>query len=174
LAATDFILITCEHGGNRIPPAYRAMFSAYRSWLDSHRGYDPGALKLARELAKALDAPLVASTVSRLLVDLNRSVGHPHAFSAATRAIAPELRERIVERYYRPHRSKIERYVERAVAQRRRVIHLACHSYAQARWPVASCGRGAAVRPIPGRGGGVVCAMEEQARDAGAGAQSAS
>jgi predicted N-formylglutamate amidohydrolase len=45
------------------------------------------------------------------------------------RAISPEVREQIVERYYRPHRTKIERYVERAVAQRRRVIHLACHSF---------------------------------------------
>lgn len=125
----DFILITCEHGGNRIPAPYRSIFSAYRGLLDSHRGYDPGALRLARELARALDAPLVASTVSRLLVDLNRSIGHPHAFSKPMQAISPELRAQIVERYYRPHRTKVERYVERAVAQRKRVIHLACHSF---------------------------------------------
>jgi predicted N-formylglutamate amidohydrolase len=129
LARTDFILITCEHGGNRIPAPYRPIFSAYRKLLDSHRGYDLGALRLARELARALDAPLVASTVSRLLVDLNRSVGHPQVFSKAMHAISPELREQIVERYYRPHRIKIERYVEQAVAQGRRVIHLACHSF---------------------------------------------
>ncbi len=126
---TDFVLITCEHGGNRIPAPYRPIFSAYRSWLDSHRGYDPGALRLARDLAKALDAPFVASTVSRLLIDLNRSLGHPHVFSKPMHAISPELREQIVERYYCPHRTKIERCVERAVAQRRRVIHLACHSF---------------------------------------------
>ncbi len=126
---TDFILITCEHGGNWIPPTYRSLFTAYRSLLDSHRSYDPGALQLARQLAKALAAPLVASTVSRLLVDLNRSIGHPHTFSKAVQAFSPELREQIVERYYRPHRTKVERYVERAVAQRQRVIHLACHSF---------------------------------------------
>jgi predicted N-formylglutamate amidohydrolase len=130
LSETDFILITCEHGGNRIPAPYRSLFSAYRNLLDSHRAYDPGALKLARDLARALDAPLVASSVSRLLVDLNRSIGHPHVFSEAMHAISPELRRRIVERYYRPHRAEVERYVEQAVAQRKRVIHLACHSFA--------------------------------------------
>jgi predicted N-formylglutamate amidohydrolase len=125
----DFILISCEHGGNRVPTRYRSMFTAYRSLLHSHSGYDLGALKLAKELAKALDALLVASTVSRLLVDLNRSLGHPHAFSEATQRISPELRRQIVERYYLPHRQAVERHVELAAARRHRMIHLACHSF---------------------------------------------
>jgi predicted N-formylglutamate amidohydrolase len=129
LPASDFVLITCEHGGNRVPAEYRTLFRDYRALLDSHRGYDAGALKLAQELAAALNAPLVASTISRLLVDLNRSITHPHVFSAAVRNASAELRERIIERYYRPHRARVERYVEQAVARRQRVIHLACHSF---------------------------------------------
>src|SRR5689334_17093692 len=86
-----FILITCEHGGNRIPPKYRALFRNARALLDSHRGYDAGALAMARDLAAALQAPLISSTVSRLLVDLNRSVGHPRSHHEAIRAIAPAL-----------------------------------------------------------------------------------
>jgi predicted N-formylglutamate amidohydrolase len=78
-------VITCEHGGNRIPVPYRNLFHAHQALLDSHRGYDPGALIMARALATAFAAPLVASTVSRLLVDLNRSVGHPRLHSEATR-----------------------------------------------------------------------------------------
>ena len=70
-------VITCEHGGNRIPAPYRDLFHTHQALLDSHRGYDPGALIMARALATAFAAPLVTSTVSRLLVDLNRSVGHP-------------------------------------------------------------------------------------------------
>jgi predicted N-formylglutamate amidohydrolase len=75
-AATAF-LVTCEHGGNRIPAPYRKLFVRQRALLDSHRGWDPGALQMARALSTALRAPLVASTTSRLLVDLNRSAGHP-------------------------------------------------------------------------------------------------
>jgi predicted N-formylglutamate amidohydrolase len=129
LPARDFLLITCEHGGNRIPRDYRTLFRSHRTLLASHRGYDAGALEFAQELAATLKAPLVASTVSRLLVDLNRSIGHAHAFSAIVRAAPPEVRAQIVDRCYRPHRVKIERYVARALARGRRVIHLACHSF---------------------------------------------
>jgi len=48
------------------------MFRARRRLLDSHRGHDPGALAMARSLARSLDATLLAATVSRLLVALNR------------------------------------------------------------------------------------------------------
>src|SRR3954454_24119921 len=76
-ALHDRYLVTCEHGGNRIPARYRPLFAGAEALLESHRGYDPGALQLGREIAAALDAPLVSANVSRLLVDLNRSIGHP-------------------------------------------------------------------------------------------------
>jgi predicted N-formylglutamate amidohydrolase len=72
------LVITCEHGGNRIPIRYTDLFKANPVLLNTHRGFDPGALSMAKDLAAAFAAPLVASTISRLLVDLNRSVGHPH------------------------------------------------------------------------------------------------
>ena len=48
MATRDCYLITCEHGGNRIPPRYRDLFAGCEALLQSHRGYDPGALTLAR------------------------------------------------------------------------------------------------------------------------------
>lgn len=125
----DAFLITCEHGGNRIPARYRRLFQGQRALLDSHRGYDPGALLLARNLAKAFDAPLVSATVSRLLVDLNRSIGHPQLFSAATRAVPVKLRADIVEHFYRPYRAQAERLVMQSVSRGRRVIHISSHSF---------------------------------------------
>ena len=79
------LLITCEHGGNRVPPRYRPLFRGHQDLLSTHRGFDPGALAMARQLAKALRAPLFVSTTSRLLIDLNRSQGHPKLYSEATR-----------------------------------------------------------------------------------------
>jgi predicted N-formylglutamate amidohydrolase len=125
----DALLITCEHGGNRTPLRYRGLFIGRRALLDSHRGYDPGALAVARALAGAFGAPLVTSTVSRLLVDLNRSIGHPQVFSAATRGMPAALRSRIVEQYYRPYRAEVERLVARPVSRGRRVIHISSHSF---------------------------------------------
>jgi len=122
-------LITCEHGGNRIPTAYRRLFRGQKALLGSHRGYDPGALVMAKALARAFNAPLVSSAVSRLLVDLNRSIGHPQLFSAATGGLKAKLRAQIVEQYYRPYRAQIERLVRQAVSRGRRVIHISSHSF---------------------------------------------
>ena len=118
--ASPSLVITCEHGGNRIPAPYRQLFRAHQALLDSHRGYDPGALTMARALAMAFAAPLVASTVSRLLVDLNRSVGHPRLHSEATRKAPAEMRERILKRYYQPYRAQAERFVRQAIADAQR------------------------------------------------------
>ncbi len=84
---------------------------------------------MARELAAALEAPLLSSTVSRLLVDLNRSVGHARFHLAAVRDAGPAVREAIVERYYQPYRAQAGQYVQRAVARGRRVIHVSSHSF---------------------------------------------
>jgi len=126
---TDCLLITCEHGGKRIPAPYRYLFHAHQALLDSHRGYDPGALIMARELATLLVAPLVASTVSRLLIDLNRSVGHPRLYSDATRKAPAEVRQRILEHFYQPYRRKAERLVRQAISNGGRVIHVSSHSF---------------------------------------------
>lgn len=132
MAKTDHFLITCEHGGNRIPPRYRHLFAGFEALLQTHRGYDAGALALARELAGALAAPLFVSTTSRLLVDLNRSVGHPHLYSEATRGAPATVRSEILEGHYLPHRNKVEADIAAAVARGSRVIHVASHSFTPA------------------------------------------
>lgn len=40
--------------------------------LASHIAWDPGAVEVARRLAEHLDAPLIASGYSRLVIDCNR------------------------------------------------------------------------------------------------------
>jgi predicted N-formylglutamate amidohydrolase len=84
---------------------------------------------MARALATAFRAPVVTSTVSRLLIDLNRSIGHPQLFSAATHGAAASLRSRIVEQHYRPYRVQVERLVGQAVSRGRRVVHISAHSF---------------------------------------------
>ena len=129
MVARAFLLVTCEHGGNRVPKEYRALFAGRRSLLATHRAYDPGALTLARDLARAFDAPLVASTVTRLLVELNRSPGHPQLYSEVTRDLPRSEKARIVARYYEPYRREVEQRVAQATAARRRVIHISAHSF---------------------------------------------
>ena len=132
-SATDLghhgLVITCEHGGNRIPSPYSDLFTDHQALLDSHRGYDPGALSMAKALATAFTAPLVTATVSRLLVDLNRSIGHPRLHYDAIRDAPSELRQGILKHYYRPYRTQAEHLVSQAVADHGHVIHLSSHSF---------------------------------------------
>ena len=72
------VVILCEHASPHIPAVYDGLGLAAADRL-SHAAWDPGALDLARHLSKALDAPVVASCVSRLVYDCNRP---PEAASA--------------------------------------------------------------------------------------------
>jgi predicted N-formylglutamate amidohydrolase len=132
MAKPDYVLITCEHGGNRIPPRYRDLFIGFEALLQTHRGFDPGALALARDLAKALDAPLFVSTTSRLLIDLNRTIGHPKLFSEATRDTPMKMRRELLNTQYLPYRNKVEARIADAIAGGSRVIHIASHSFTPA------------------------------------------
>jgi predicted N-formylglutamate amidohydrolase len=129
MTRSDYFLITCEHGGKRIPPRYGSLFAGFEVLLRSHRGYDPGALTVARELAKALAAPLFVSTTSRLLIDLNRSIGHPRLYSEVTRDVPVALRREILEQRYLPYRNRVETHIGEAIARGKRVIHLSSHSF---------------------------------------------
>ncbi|OQW40024.1 MAG: N-formylglutamate amidohydrolase [Proteobacteria bacterium SG_bin4] len=122
-------VVSCEHGGNRIPPAYQLLFRDHEAVLASHRGYDPGALLMAKAIAQQLNAPLFAATTSRLLIDLNRSMGHPQLFSEITRNLPAAARQQILTRYYRPYRQRVETAIAQAIQRGSRVIHLSSHSF---------------------------------------------
>ena len=72
------VILVCEHASNHIPDAYGGL-GLDDAARESHAAWDPGALPLARLLAQALDAPLVAGRISRLVYDCNRP---PDAASA--------------------------------------------------------------------------------------------
>lgn len=123
------LLLTCEHGGNRVPRGESDLFVGRRAMLQGHRGYDPGALAVARSLARRLRAPLLAATTTRLLVDANRSPANPSVFSSVTRRLPAPERERLLARHHRPHWEAVQRSVEHLAAGGGPVVHLAVHSF---------------------------------------------
>jgi predicted N-formylglutamate amidohydrolase len=129
MAKSAQLLITCEHGGNKVPARYRQFFRGHEDLLKTHRGYDAGALVMAQDMATAFNAPLFSSTTSRMLIDLNRSIGHPHLYSEATRIAPAEVRREMLEQYYLPYRNQAEAAIAKMLAQGSRVIHVASHSF---------------------------------------------
>jgi predicted N-formylglutamate amidohydrolase len=125
----DSLLLTCEHGGNRIPSAYAHLFRGAARVLATHRGWDPGALTLARLLERKLRRPLHAVTWSRLFVEANRTPTNRRIWSKFTKDLPKAERDRILERWWRPHREGVEDAVARDVARGHRIVHIAVHSF---------------------------------------------
>lgn len=123
------VLVTCEHGGRDIPLEHASLFAQGEDVLASHRGWDAGALALAEALARALDAPLLGATVSRLLVDLNRSPTNRAVFSEFTRGLPAGERQTILDRYHTPHRNRVHEAVARLARGGEPVVHLGVHTF---------------------------------------------
>ena len=112
-----------------MPAAYEDLFAEHGDLLRSHRGWDPGTRSLSRDLARRFGAHPVVATVTRLLVDLNRSRHNPRVFSTVTRSLPRDERLALLRRFHTPHWEQVRATVAVGIAQRSRVLHLAIHSF---------------------------------------------
>ena len=81
-AGSPFIVL-CDHASNRIP-AKLAHLGLDAKQLHSHIAWDAGALAVAEVLSRRLDATLVQSNYSRLVIDCNRSVSNKESILAVS------------------------------------------------------------------------------------------
>ncbi|MGR3409290.1 MAG: N-formylglutamate amidohydrolase [Paracoccus sp. (in: a-proteobacteria)] len=71
-------LITCDHATNRVPDWIGGGdLGIAPADMARHIAYDVGAAGLARSLAALLDAPVIGSDFSRLVIDPNRGEDDP-------------------------------------------------------------------------------------------------
>lgn len=121
-------LLSCEHGGREVPEDYAAIFAGAEEVLDSHRGWDAGALEILTALRPEVDAAFPAHT-TRLLVDLNRSLRHPRLFSEFTRALSAEAHRDIIARWWQPWRAAVAARIAGWLDEGMAVRHLSVHSF---------------------------------------------
>lgn len=120
------MLISCEHAGNEVPDAYAPLFSGAEAALVSHRGWDPGALEVAQFLADQLQVQLFSMPVTRLLIEMNRSLDNPQLFSGFSSGLEEAVKTNLIKQYYLPYRNSIEAAIGQA---NRVVVHLSLHSF---------------------------------------------
>ena len=123
------LLVSCEHGGNRVPREYAPRFADAAEVLATHRGFDLGALTVARAFGRRLGVTPFTATTTRLVVDLNRSPGNRNVFSTYTRSLTPAQRGEALAKHYWPYRKSVEDAVAAAVAARDAVLHVSAHSF---------------------------------------------
>jgi predicted N-formylglutamate amidohydrolase len=68
-------VLVCDHASNRVP-ARLGYLGLEPHQLAEHIGWDPGAAMVARRLSTYLDAPLLLSGYSRLVIDCNRPLNN--------------------------------------------------------------------------------------------------
>jgi predicted N-formylglutamate amidohydrolase len=124
----DQVILTCEHACNAVPSSYQNLMPS--GWLlQTHQGWDIGALQLAQFLSKGLTAPLYAAKWTRLLCDLNRDLGHPEIHGPSLRQLPEAQLEDIVARYYRPYRAQVRDRIRQGLTEQKTVLHLSVHSF---------------------------------------------
>lgn len=146
--SSPFVLV-CDHASNRIPEPYGDL-GLNRVQRLMHIAWDPGALAVALQLADMLDAPLVHSTVSRLVIDCNRDVDAVDLCPTISErtdipgnaGMSDSEREHRIAAYHAPFHAAIDAVLDARAAARRETILVTIHSFTpvykdvQRPWPI--------------------------------------
>ncbi|WP_258103351.1 N-formylglutamate amidohydrolase [Marinoscillum sp. MHG1-6] len=123
------LIITCEHAGNYVPERFEPYFETAEKELSSHRGWDIGALLVAEKMSDYFGVECHHYDYSRLLIEVNRSIGHPQLFSEFTGHLPPEIKTVLVEEYYNVYRERVRNQIDSLVDERHSVVHISVHSF---------------------------------------------
>lgn len=123
------VVLSCEHGGNQVPRTYEYLFENAEDVLNSHRGYDLGAMGLYDLINSNYIAYKQCATVSRLVVDINRSLHRRTLFSEYTKSLPKSGKQQILENYYYAFRRPFAKKIEGFWRKNKTVLHLSVHSF---------------------------------------------
>ena len=128
------IVVLCDHATNIVPPCINGGdLGLPPGDMGRHIAYDVGARGLSQALGTLLDAPVVCSRFSRLVIDPNRGEDDPtllmklydgSVIPANRDADAQEV-ERRLEAFHRPYHAE----VERVTAMRDDPVLISVHSF---------------------------------------------
>lgn len=135
-AAAGPFLIVCEHASNHFPAEFGTL-GLSEAQRHAHIAWDPGALGLARGLARRLGAPLVSASVSRLVYDLNRAPDAAGAIAARSEihdipgnaGLGPASRLARVNAVYLPFHAALHAAIARRIATGPAPVIVTVHSF---------------------------------------------
>lgn len=122
------LVFTCEHGGNDIPEKYFKIFKNAFNDLNSHKGLDYGSLDIFN-YCKDLSNFSISNSISRLLIEFNRSIHHPKLFSEYSDSMSDYEKQLIINEFYKPYRNKVSKKVAEYIENGEEVVHLSFHSF---------------------------------------------
>ncbi|HOY22501.1 MAG TPA: N-formylglutamate amidohydrolase [Cellvibrio sp.] len=128
------LVLVCDHASKRVPRCLENL-GLTPEQLDDHIGWDPGAADVARLLSKNLDAPLILSGYSRLVIDCNRPLQSSQSIPAQSadllvprnQNITDEDRAWRVNNLFSPYHNAINQLL--AARENHATILLSIHSF---------------------------------------------
>lgn len=121
------LILTCEHAHNKLPGKFKSLFP--ESQVHSHEGWDIGALALSKKISNALKTSFFYGKVSRLIVDLNRSMTAPDLFSKPIKRLKSDVKETLLQKYYYPYREDVVDLIDLLVLEKVQVFHIGVHTF---------------------------------------------
>ncbi|MBL7663890.1 MAG: N-formylglutamate amidohydrolase [Bacteriovoracaceae bacterium] len=122
------IFLSCEHGGNQIPAWLKTEIKIPKDVLNSHRGWDPGALGVAKDLAKKMHLPITSHLRSRLVSEYNRSAHHPRLWSEFSAQLPENKRASLLSGYHK-YRAGVCRNIQALLKKTGAAQHFSIHSF---------------------------------------------
>ena len=130
------MVITCDHASHAVPAALDGL-GLDPADLRRHIGWDAGAAELARRLSRRFDAPAVLSGYSRLVIDCNRSPGHPESILAESdgtpvpgnQGLTPREAERRAQALFHPYHEAVAEVLGRIRSRGETPAYVALHTF---------------------------------------------
>jgi predicted N-formylglutamate amidohydrolase len=134
-APSPFLLV-CDHAGRDIP-ATLGRLGLPDAAFDLHIAWDIGALTLAQRLSARLEACLIHQRYSRLVIDCNRTPGHPGLIAGVSDGIdvpanrdpaSGDVRARLAE-IHAPYHARIAAELDARAAAGLPAVLVSVHSF---------------------------------------------
>lgn len=123
------LLISCEHGSNKVPAKYMHLFGEKKLLLKTPQAYEVGALKIAEFIQDKLNCDLVTAKVSRLLIDCDHGLHHRNCFSKYSKKLSLEEKGELIDTYYHPYHNTIKKKIIAHIEKEQQVLHLSIHTF---------------------------------------------
>ena len=126
------LLLICEHASGMLPPGW-CWPASDRHLSTDHWGVDVGIARFTRKLAERLSVPAILASISRLLIDCNRTTDSDTLFRRAAdgspiwlnQGLSPRERLTRIESVYEEYHTAVDLMCERHKPE----LILSMHSY---------------------------------------------
>jgi predicted N-formylglutamate amidohydrolase len=129
-------LIVCDHAGRRIPRSLGTL-GLDGAELSRHIAWDIGARGVGVHLARLLDAPLIAQTYSRLVIDCNRPLTSPTSITVLSERteipgnqhLSGAERDARANEIFTPYHARIASEIDARTVRGQPTILVSMHSF---------------------------------------------